>query len=116
MGDFQGACWEEQQPDCWSLGDKLGLGGAGDKPSSISDGVFQDRRNSCLLVICFIWIFIFAGLRLQRGSCLEKWAAVQEKVYVIVTWLKILLSLFAFSQLQIPSPRSSLGEIIKYMC
>lgn len=39
-----------------------------------------------------------------RGSSLEKWAAVQEKVYFPVTWLKILLSLLAFSQLRIPSP------------
>lgn len=67
VGDFQGPCWEEQQPDFWSLGDKLGLGGAGDKPSSVLDGVFQDRRNSCLPVTGFICIFIFVGLRLQEA-------------------------------------------------
>lgn len=67
MGDFQGACWEGQQPNCLSLADKPGLGGAGDKPSSALDGVFQDRRNGCLLDICLLWIFIFAVQRLQEG-------------------------------------------------
>ena len=32
----------------------------------ISDSVCQGKRN-CLLVICFICIFIFAVLRLQEG-------------------------------------------------
>lgn len=51
---------------CLSLGNELVLGGGGVTNQVISDSVFQGKRN-CLLVICFICIFIFAVLRLQEG-------------------------------------------------
>lgn len=46
-----------QWPRCLSLGTKL---------------VLSEGNRNCLLVICFICIFIFACRQALRGPCLEK--------------------------------------------
>lgn len=64
--DCHGSKWGGQWPNGLSLGIELGLGGGGDKPSSILDVVFEGKGN-CLPAVCFICVFLLAMLRLQEG-------------------------------------------------